>query len=48
MYDDITWAGKWYGAELPFQTGGIDSKRQVVLMFRDDKLYTMYRMMFPN
>jgi len=51
MYSQLypnAWAGKWFGAELPFQTGGIDSKRQVVLMFRDDKLYSMYRMMFPN
>jgi len=48
MYNDMTWAGKWFGAELPFQTGGIDSKRQVVLMFRDEKIHTMYRMMWPN
>jgi hypothetical protein len=48
MFDDISWAGKWYGAQLPFQTGGVNVNRQVVLMFRDDKLYSMYRMMFPN
>ena len=48
MYNDMTWAGKWYGAQLPFQTGGIDSKKQVVFMFRDDKLYTMFKVMFPE
>jgi hypothetical protein len=52
MYQDLyspsyfTGEGKWFGAELPFQTGGVP-KRQFVFMFRDDKLYTMYRMMFP-
>ena len=48
MYNDMTWAGKWYGAQLPFQTGGIDSKKQVVFMFRDDKLYTMFKVMFSE
>lgn len=40
--------GKWYGAELPFQSGGVTPNRQFVFMFRDDKLYTMYKMMFPE
>jgi hypothetical protein len=48
MYNDMTWTGKWYGATLPFQTGGIDSKKQVVFMFRDDKLYTMFKVMFSE
>jgi len=48
MYNDLTMSGKWYGAELPFQAGGVTPKRQFVFMFRDDKLYTMYRMMFPE
>ena len=48
IYNDMTWSGKWYGAELPFQTGGTVPKRQFVFMFRDDKLYTMYRMMWPD
>ena len=48
MYNDMTWAGKWYGAQLPFQTGGVDINRQVVFMFRDDKLYTMFKVMFPE
>jgi len=46
VYNDLTMSGKWFGAELPFQTGGIP-KRQFVFMFRDDKLYTIYRIMFP-
>ena len=48
MYDDMIMAGKWYGAELPFQSGGVIPNRQYVFMFRDDKLYSMYRMMWPN
>jgi hypothetical protein len=48
IYNPITWDGKWYGAELPFQAGGAVPERHFVFMFRDDKLYTMYRMMFPN
>jgi hypothetical protein len=48
MYNPITWAGKWYGAELPFQAGGVDINKQVVFMFRDDKLYTMFKVMFPE
>jgi hypothetical protein len=48
MYNDMTWAGKWYGAQLPFQTGGVNVDRQVVFMFRDDKLYTMFKVMFPE
>lgn len=48
MYNQMTWDGKWWGAELPFQTGGITPKRQFIFMFRDDKLYTMYKMMFPE
>jgi hypothetical protein len=48
MYNPITWAGKWYGAELPFQTGAVSVNRQVVFMFRDDKLYTMFKVMFPE
>jgi hypothetical protein len=48
MYDDMTWSGKWYGAQLPFQSGGVIPKRQFVFMFRDDKLYTMYKMMWPE
>jgi len=48
MYNDTIMAGKWYGAELPFQTGGVTPKRQFVFMFRDDKLYTMYKMMFSE
>jgi len=48
MYDDMTWSGKWYGAQLPFQSGGIIPNRQFVFMFRDDKLYTMYKMMWPE
>ena len=47
-YDNMTWAGKWYGAQLPFQSGGVTPNRQFVFMFRDDKLYTMYRMMWPE
>ena len=49
--DPMTWdyeSGKWYGAELDFQAGGVNVNRQFVFMFRDDKLYTMYRMMFPE
>jgi len=49
--DSMTWdyeSGKWYGAELDFQAGGVSVNRQFVFMFRDDKLYTMYRMMFPE
>jgi len=48
MYNDTIMAGKWYGAELPFQTGMPLPKKQYVFMFRDDKLYTMYRMMYPE
>jgi hypothetical protein len=48
MYNDMTWAGKWFGAELPFQAGGITPQRQFVFMFRDDKLYTMFKVMFPE
>ena len=48
MYNDMTWAGKWYGAQLPFQTGAVSINRQVVFMFRDDKLYTMFKVMFPE
>ena len=48
MFDDITWAGKWYGAQLPFQTGGVNVNRQFVFMFRDDKIYTMYKLMWPE
>lgn len=39
---------KWYGVELPFQSGGTTPNRHFVFMFRDDKLYTMYKMMFPE
>ena len=49
--DTMTWdyeSGKWYGAELEFQAGGVGVNRQFVFMFRDDKIYTMYRMMFPE
>jgi hypothetical protein len=46
MYDNMTWAGKWYGAQLPFQSGGVIPNRQFVFMFRDDKLYTMFKVMF--
>ena len=48
MFDDITWTGKWYGAQLPFQTGSIVPNRQFVFMFRDEKLYTIYRTMWPE
>jgi hypothetical protein len=48
MYDDMIMAGKWYGAQLPFQTGGVNVNRQFVFMFRDEKLYTIYRMMWPE
>lgn len=51
MLDPTTFSytdGKWYGVELPFQTGGVTLNRQFVFMFRDDKLYTMYKMMFPK
>ena len=48
MYDDMTWSGKWYGAQLPFQSGGVEVNRQIVFMFRDDKLYTMFKVMFPE
>jgi len=48
MYNDMTWAGKWYGAQLPFRLGGVDVNWQVVFMFRDDKLYTMFKMMWPE
>ena len=51
MYSQLypnAWAGKWFGAELPFQTGGVDSNRQVVFMFRDEKIHTMFKMMWPN
>jgi hypothetical protein len=48
MYDDnMTWSGKWYSAQLPFQAGGVTPDRQFVFMFRDDKLYTMFKVMFP-
>ena len=40
--------GKWFGAELPFQSGGVTPKRQFVFMFRDEKLYTMFKIMFPE
>ena len=49
--DSMTWdyeSGKWYGAELEFQAGGVGVNRQFVFMFRDEKLHTMYRMMWPN
>ena len=48
VYNDLTMSGKWFGAELPFQSGGVTPKRQFVFMFRDDKVYTMYKMMFPE
>jgi len=48
MYNDMTWAGKWYGAQLPFQTGAVSVNRQIVFMFRDDKLHTMFKVMFPE
>jgi len=48
MFDNITWTGKWYGSELPFQAGGVIPKRQFVFMFRDEKLYTIYKMMWPE
>jgi len=48
MYNDMIMAGKWYGAELPFQTGMPLPKKQYVFMFRDDKLYTMFKMMWPE
>jgi hypothetical protein len=48
MYNPITWAGKWFGADLPFQSGGVTLERQFVFMFRDDKLYTMFKVMFPE
>lgn len=48
MYNDMTWSGKWYGAQLPFQSGGVSVNRQIVFMFRDDKLYTMFKVMFPE
>jgi len=47
MYDNMIWSGKWYGAQLPFQSGGVTPNRQFVFMFRDDKLYTMFKVMFP-
>ena len=40
--------GKWYGAVLPFQTGAVTPNRQFVFMFRDEKLYNMYKMMFSE
>jgi hypothetical protein len=50
FWNHLTYSGegKWYGSELDFQTGGVQSNRQFVFMFRDDKLYTMYKMMFPE
>jgi hypothetical protein len=51
MYSQLypnAWAGKWYGAQLPFQSGSIDTKRHVVFMFRDDKLYSMFKIMFSE
>jgi hypothetical protein len=48
MYNPTTWAGKWFGADLPFQSGGVTLERQFVFMFRDDKLYTMFKVMFPE
>jgi len=49
--DPMTWdyeSGKWYGAELDFQAGGVNVNRQFVFMFRDEKLQTMYKMMWPE
>jgi hypothetical protein len=48
MYNNLTMDGKWFGAILPFQAGGIDSKKHVVFMFRDDKLYNLFKVMFPG
>ena len=47
LYPDA-WAGKWYGAELPFQSGGVTPNRQFVFMFRDAQLRTIYKMMWPD
>ena len=47
-YDNMTWAGKWFGAELPFQTGEVTPNRQFIFMFRDDKLHSIYKMMWPE
>ena len=38
--------GKWFGAELPFQTGGVGVNKQFVLLFRDEKIRSMFNMMF--
>jgi len=48
MYNDLTMSGKWFGAELPFQSGGVIPNRQFVFMFRDEKLYSIYKMMWPE
>lgn len=50
MYSQLhpnAWSGKWYGAELPSQTDN-KVRSQVLFMFRDEKLYTMYKMMFSE
>jgi len=49
IWDPYTYTneGKWYGTELDFQAGVVSVNRQFVFMFRDDKLYTMFKMMFP-
>jgi hypothetical protein len=47
MYDNMTWAGKWFGATLPFQDMG-GSSHHVVFMFRDDKIHTLFKVMFPG
>ena len=47
MYNDMTWAGKWFGAKLPFQDMG-GSSHHVVFMFRDDKIHTLFKVMFPG
>jgi len=47
MYDDMTWAGKWFGATLPFQDMG-GASHHVVFMFRDAKIHSLFKVMWPG
>jgi hypothetical protein len=50
MYSQLypnAWAGKWFGATLPFQDMG-GSSHHVVFMFRDEKIHSLFKVMFPG
>jgi len=49
MYDSVELGefGKWFGATLPFQDMG-GATYNVVFMFRDEKIHTMFKLMFPE